>query len=230
MRLNVIIPTLNESVNLNVLLDRMKAGACERDVEIMVVDGGSSDDTCAIASKHRVLVYKTVAGRAHQMNLGANKSKAEVLYFVHADTLPPLSYYDDIKEALDKGADLGCYRFKFDSSHLLLKLNAYFTRYNSLWCRGGDQSLFVRTDVFNALGGYRDDEVIMEEYTLLKKAMRRFNFMVMQKGILVSARKYQNNGYFRVQFANMVAFHMHRLGAESEKILQTYRTLINYRS
>ncbi|NND05001.1 MAG: glycosyltransferase family 2 protein [Saprospiraceae bacterium] len=230
MRLSVIIPTLNESGHLDVLLDRMKKGALRKDVEILVVDGGSVDDTCAIARKHQLKVYETAAGRARQMNLGANKSSAEVLYFVHADTLPPVSYYDDIMQALGEEADLGCYRFKFDSSHLLLKINAYFTRYDKMWCRGGDQSLFIRSEVFNALGGYINDEVIMEEYTLLKKAMDRFKFVVMQKDILVSARKYRNNGYFRVQFANMVAFHMHRFGAESEKILQTYRTLIKYRS
>ena len=230
MLLSVIIPTLNESAHLGQLLDRMKEGATDKEVEIIVVDGGSKDETCCIARKHDVRLYEAKAGRAGQMNLGAAYSEGNILYFVHADTLPPVSYYDDIVQAIADDADLGCYRFTFDSSHLLLKINAYFTRYPKMWCRGGDQSLFVRREVFASLGGYANEEVIMEEYTFLKKAMSCYQFTVMQKDILVSARKYRNNGYFRVQFANMVAFHMHRLGAESEKILQTYRTLIKYRS
>ncbi len=230
MTISVIIPTLNESAHLNPLLIRLRSGAESRQVEIIVVDGGSSDATCKIARAHRVRLIETEACRARQMNMGVDMAEGEVLYFVHADTLPPLSYCEDILQALRDGYDVGCYRFKFDSSHVLLKINAFFTRYPQMWCRGGDQSLFVRRDVFDQIGGYRDGDVIMEEYEFLKKAKADYRFVVLPKNILVSARKYRSNGYFRVQFANLVAFNMYRLGMGSERILQTYRTLINYRS
>lgn len=231
MKLSVIIPTLNEQDNISRLLHRLLEGSKKADTEIIVVDGKSEDDTLSIASSFgiKTLICPT-PGRAHQLNLGALEANSDLLYFVHGDTLPPLSFYSDIEKALKLGYDLGCYRFRFESSSFLLRINSYFTRFNRMWCRGGDQSLFVKRSVFEALEGFKTDYVIMEDFDFLRRARRQYRFCIMPKDILVSARKYENNSYLRVQLANLIVFNMFRIGYQPRQILQTYRKLINYRS
>lgn len=230
MRLSIIIPTLNEAENIDRLLKRVNSSLGE-EVEVIVVDGGSTDDTVKRSQALGATVYQTKKGRAKQMNLGATKARGDVLYFIHSDTLPPVSFKTDIEEAINNGFEMGCYRFKFDSNHPLLKINSFFTRFSNMWSRGGDQSLFIKKQIFESLAGYKEEFVIMEEYDLLRRA-RDLNctFIIMPKDIVVSARKYDDNNYFRVQIANLVVYNMFRFGYQPQRILSTYRKLIDYRS
>jgi rSAM/selenodomain-associated transferase 2 len=231
MRVSIIIPTLNEAGNIAQLLSRLTETSSEYLEEIIVVDGGSTDDTCQIVRKLGVKVMNCPKrGRAFQMNVGAHHSSGDVLYFIHGDTLPPTTYLEDIGTALGDGHDMGCYRFKFDGKRWLLRINSFFTRYNKSWCRGGDQSLFVKKEVFNALGGYREDYVIMEDFELLRRAVGKYRFCVMPKEIIVSDRKYKTNNYLQVQLANLIVFNMFKRGYAPQKILKTYRRMIDYRS
>lgn len=231
MSISVIIPTLNEDQNIGRLLDQLAKAAVGNPIEIMVVDGGSKDRTKELVQAAEVtFIQSSQGGRAKQMNLGVEHASGEILYFVHGDTLPPVSFVNDIQQAVTEGYDMGCYRFKFEDDHFLLKINAFFTRFNRSWCRGGDQSLFIKKSVFNQLGGYKEQFVIMEDFELLRRAAGKFRFKVMAQDILVSARKYHTNNYFQVQLANLVVFNMFRFGFQPELILQTYRRMINYRS
>lgn len=229
MQCSIIIPTLNESENIGDLIRHLQEGADERLADIIVVDAGSKDDTVGEARSAGARVLTSTRGRALQMNLGADATDSEILYFVHADTRPPLTYLDDIEEAIAEGYDMGCYRFKFNSRSKLLAINSYFTRFGKMWCRGGDQSLFMKSDVFYALGGYKEEYVIMEEYDLLRRAVDQYKFKLIPKDIIVSARKYEDNNYLRVQFANLVVFNMFKWGYEPQRLLNTYRRLISYR-
>ena len=230
MRCSVIIPTLNEEDHIDQLLLRLEQGSCQT-TEIILVDGGSTDKTIERARKYSIKILQSVRpGRALQMNLGVREATGDVFYFVHGDTIPPLTYMKDIKQAISEGYDLGCYRFKFEGNQLILRINAFFTRFNKSWCRGGDQSLFIKKEVFNALGGYREQYVIMEDFELLRRALPTYFFKIMPKDIIVSRRKYDDNNYLRVQFANLIVFNMFKFGYEPGTILNTYRRLINYRS
>lgn len=232
MTISIIIPTLNEADNIGPLLYHLNKSPDRNALEIIVADGHSVDGTvekCQEFASARVI--STARGRAVQMNEAAMIASGEVLYFVHADTLPPLTFYSDIRTALEEGYDLGCYRFRFDSPRTLLKINNFFTRFDRMWVRGGDQSLFMTRDSFVALGGYRKEFVIMEEYDLIRRARESgLKFKVIPGEILVSARKYQGNSYLRVQLANLVAFNMFRFGFDPQRILSTYRRMIHYRS
>lgn len=231
MQLSIIIPTLNEEKNIGELLKHLSMAPKIDQAEIIVCDGQSEDRTVSICQNWKVRILECKRGRAVQMNAGAQAAKADILYFVHADTRPPLSFVQDIGQARTEGYDLGSYRFRFDSEKSLLKVNNYFTRFNQMWTRGGDQSLFISKEAFGSLNGYREEFVIMEEYDLLKRAKGlNLRFKVMPKDIVVSARKYEGNSYLRVQFANLVVFNMFRLGCRPQQILDTYRRLIDYRS
>ncbi|MEM6966323.1 MAG: glycosyl transferase, partial [Bacteroidota bacterium] len=142
------------------------------------------------------------------------------------DTIPPRSFVKDIKAAVAENHPIGCYRFKFNSSKWILKFNAYMTRFDQLFCRGGDQTLFVRKDIFEKLGGYKDDFKIMEEYDFIMRARKEFSFKIIPKDVIVSARKYEGRSWLQVMFANGVVFNMFRWGASQDAMVKMYRRLL----
>ncbi|MEM6335705.1 MAG: TIGR04283 family arsenosugar biosynthesis glycosyltransferase [Bacteroidota bacterium] len=226
-RISVIVPALNEAGNLKQLIPALIEHGGPHVAEVIVVDGGSSDDSVQVArAAGAVTLVSPVRGRGPQMNVGVEQSAGDVLYFVHADARPPASYASDILSALEDGALAGCYRFTFDSPSRLLSINAYFTRFNRIWCRGGDQSLFLTRATFDRLGGYRDDFVIMEDYDLIQRLQEAGPFRIIPKNVVVSARKYATNSYLRVQIANLIVMSMYRLGASQERMAGTYRRML----
>jgi hypothetical protein len=163
------------------------------------------------------------------MNHGAQQARGEVLYFVHADTLPPPTFVADIRRAIGQGHEMGCYRFRFSEDHPMLRLNAYFTRFPLMICRGGDQSLFVKRDLFDRLDGYDEHYRIMEEYDFIRRAKKHSHFHIMPGEITVSARKYAHNSYPRVNLANLIVFSMFFLGISQDFMVKTYQRLLDYR-
>lgn len=231
MQTSIIIPTLNEAENLKRLIPHIQAYSNPSSSEILVVDGGSTDQTVSFARDLGVqLIQSQQACRAVQLNQGAGAAKGEILYFVHADTLPPASFMEDIETALDEGYPLGCFRFRFDSDRWLLKVNTFFARFDQPFFRGGDQSLFIPKKLFWELGGFREDYIIMEEYEFLERARREHSFKIIPKDILVSARKYEENSYLTVQWANYQVFKAYRQGASPASLYERYRELLQHRS
>ncbi len=231
MALSIIIPTYNEESSISDLLKHLKAGiSSDQESEIIVVDGGSNDDTVRIVESSGVqCIISERKGRAAQMNVGAEASKNEMLYFVHADSFPPISFAEDILESLDMGFESGCYRYKFDHYPTpLLKINSYCTRFDRIMVRGGDQTLFITRTLFDELGGFREDFRIMEDYDLIEKIQKNAEFRIIQKDAIVSSRKYKDNGYFRVQIANLTVFMMYFAGASQEMMCHAYRNMLDY--
>lgn len=227
MYLSVIIPTFNEAENLKKLLPFLIQYAASDDFEIIISDGGSTDNTIEIATKFGVKAVKSPQkGRASQMNFGVTIAKGDVLQFIHADTIPPKSFYTDVKNTIENNIPAGCFIYCFDSPSILLSINAYFTRFNQLWCRGGDQAIFIKRTVFDEFNGYRPDFLIMEEYDLLKKLQAKYPFKIIKKEATVSARKYEENSYLRVQVANFLVFNMYRLGYSQNDMVAMYRKIL----
>jgi rSAM/selenodomain-associated transferase 2 len=230
MQISIIIPTLNEAENIGQLIQYLKRHATNALLEIIVVDAQSTDNTEGVARLADVTVLTSEKrGRAVQMNLGAKAAKGDALYFVHADCYPPESYCADIQQFINDGFELGCYRYRFDSSHFLLKINAFFTRFSPLWCRGGDETLYVKRTAFERLKGYDEYFSIMEEYDFIRRAQVHFKLKIMPKYALVSARKYETNSYLRVQWANFRVFNLYKKGVAPSEIAKKYRSLLDYR-
>ncbi|MEL6922687.1 MAG: TIGR04283 family arsenosugar biosynthesis glycosyltransferase [Bacteroidota bacterium] len=230
MKTSVIIPTLNEAENITRLVHRLRDGGSDHLTEVIVVDAGSADDTQHLAKAAGATVLcADCRSRARQMNLGAAAARGELLYFVHGDTLPPPDYMNNIQSALTDGYPIGCFRFRFNSNRSLLKINSFMTRFNRMFVRGGDQSLYVTREVFDQLGGYREDFIIMEEYDFIEKAQKNYPFRIIPNEVLVSARKYDHNSYLKVQIANATVFTMYRLGFSQQRLKATYRRMLDYR-
>ena len=232
MRISVIIPTLNEQNNITTLINSLQHSGGEALAEIIVADAGSSDQTETVAQKAGAkVIISPKCGRAAQMNCGAKFATGDVLYFVHADTRVPVTFVSDIQQAIREGYEAGCYRFRFDSDRVILKLNSYLTLLNILTARGGDQTLFITRRLFAELNGFDEYYVIMEEYDLLRRLWRkkRSAFKLIPKDVLVSARKYETNSWARVQLANLVAMTLFRLGTNPIRIARTYKKMLDYR-
>lgn len=229
IQVSIIIPTYNEAENITRLVLHLTENSLNQVAEVIVVDGGSTDNTLTAASAAgAVALLSPKKGRAAQMNLGVKHATGNLLYFVHADSWPPATYVVDIQQALAEGYSLGSYRFKFRSEKLMLRLNSYCTRFDRIMCRGGDQTLFVERAVFEKLGGYKNDYVIMEEYDFIIRARKEHAFKIIPKDVLVSARKYDHNGYLRVNVANLTVFLMYFAGCSQSQMLQTYKKMIHH--
>ena len=229
MEMSVIIPTLNEEKNIGKLLIYLKNQLQGVAFELIVADAGSSDNTSEISMKNGAIVLNCERMcRAHQMNEGARIAKGAILYFVHADARPPANFFEAIQSAINHGYELGCFRFKFDSNRFLLAINSYFTRFKALAFRGGDQTLYITEGAFKKLNGFNGKMRIMEEYDFIIRAKKLFKFKVIPKEVIVSARKYEENSYWRVNFANLVVFTLFRWGASQQFMLNTYNRLIKH--
>ncbi|MEO6130324.1 MAG: glycosyltransferase, partial [Saprospiraceae bacterium] len=128
---SIIIPTYNEANQIAKTIKIVYTANVKHEVEIIVVDGGSTDDTVNIAEQCGAMVVKSAhKGRAAQMNVGASMAKYKILYFLHADSIPPDDFTSQILNAYNSGVQSGCFRLAFDYDHWFLKANAWFTRFN----------------------------------------------------------------------------------------------------
>ena len=199
-------------------------------VEILVSDGGSTDKTIEIAAEEGVVSFLSPQkGRASQMNYGASRATGDILYFVHADCFPPASFVKDILASIDQGFDIGRYRTKFNTRNLLLKFNAFFTRFDWFMCYGGDQTLFITQKLFKEIGGYNADMLIMEDYDIVVRAREIGKYKVMPGYAFVSARKYDTNNWLTVQKANSTIVKMYKNGATQKEMADAYKRMLVYR-
>lgn len=221
-RISVIIPVLNDTKALTALLDHLR-GVEDRDrMEILVADGGSEGALLFVEEFGARLLKAGRPGRAVQMNLGARHARHEVLYFVHADTLPPRSFVRDINDAMDRGRFVGCFRLKLCPPGFLLNINSYFSRFRTPFSGGGDQSLYLPKRLFMENGGYDETFTIMEDFELAHRLMPRYGYHVIPKDIHASARKYAKNSYFKVNRANYRAFRLYKKGVCPDEIKRKY--------
>lgn len=181
--ISIVIPTYNEQENIVKLIHHLKVNSSAKTIEIIVVDGGSEDRTVELAGQAgAITVLFSNRCRSAQMNYGASLATGDILYFIHADTLPPSSFIKDIEKAIAGGFGLGRYRTIFDSKSWLLKLNAFFTRFDLFMCYGGDQTLFIKKHLFTSIGGFNGEMRIMEDYEIVKRARKKLNIKSFKRG------------------------------------------------
>lgn len=222
---SIIIPAYNEAAGIGALVRYLRQVAAE--AEIIVADGQSTDATRAEAAAAGARVVDCPQrGRARQMNHGASQARAELLYFLHADTYPPADFLARIRGAVAAGAGSGCFRLRFDHPHWFLRLSAWCTRLPLDAVRFGDQSLFVRRTVFEQAGGFRADMMLLEDQEIVPRLRRYGRFRVLPAAVVTSARKYLDNGVFRLQGVFVLLYLLYRLRLPQARLLAVYRALI----
>lgn len=225
--ITVIIPTLNEEFNLQELLPYLIHTCKVNPENILVVDGGSKDRSVTFAEQFKVNVLTSEkAQRAYQLNCGAAKAKTSMLYFLHADARPPANLMTILQEQVARGNQAGCFRFVFDSDNFLLRVNSWFTQFPYLWCRGGDQSLFISQELWKKVGGFDESFEVMEDFDLIERLKQIASFSVLPYSVVVSARKYRNRSWLKVMWANWVAFRMYKKRKPTTHIKAKYESLL----
>jgi rSAM/selenodomain-associated transferase 2 len=227
MLISIIIPAYNEAENINNLISHLTRYKTGDVAEIIVADGGSTDSTLQLAKAAGAkAILSPAKGRANQMNFGASVAVGSILYFVHADTLPPATYATDIFEAINNGFDCGRFTTRFNSNSWLLKLNAICTGLDLFICYGGDQSFFINAQLFKNSGGYAPVK-IMEEYEFVQRIRKAgARYKIINKPVLISARKIKKNGWLTVQKANYTAVKMYKKGCADTEIAAYYKQVL----
>jgi rSAM/selenodomain-associated transferase 2 len=220
-RISVIVPTLNEQDHLSATLRGVTLAPGD---ELIVVDGGSTDQTVAIARQFTSQVLLSPGGRAVQMNYGAQHAQGDILLFLHADTLLPSAGLEAVRRAVQAGAVGGAFRLVITPPTLALQLVAWGTnlraRYGQL--PYGDQALFMPRQVFEALGGY-DEVPFMEDVRMVQALRTRGPLALIPQAVQTSGRRWQRDGVLYTTLRNTVLITLYFCGVPPEKLQRWYR-------
>jgi len=228
--ISIIIPTYNEESCIDKTLTTLSQLKSSHDhvKEIIVVDAQSTDNTQSLVSRHNsVILLSSEKGRPLQMNYGAKKAKGSILYFLHADSIPPKDFDVYIVNAVKANHLAGCFRMRFDSNHPWMKFISWLTRFNSRACRGGDQSLFVSKTLFEEIGGYDESYKIFEDHEIIAKLYDKTNFKVIQKTLTTSARRFKDKGLLKLQLLFWAMYFKKWLGASPDALFEFYQKHID---
>jgi len=227
-KISIIIPVLNEEAHIGHLVSYIRENSRAENIgEILVVDGGSVDNTVSIAKSVGAKVLPSEKGRAKQMNFGAKFARGNILYFLHADTFPPKHFDQYIIDSVSKNQAAGCFQMRFDSNNLLLRFFAWFTKYNHRICRGGDQSLFITQGLFKKTNGFNEDYMVFEDNEFIGRLYQFTNFKIVPHHVKTSARKYKKTGIVKLQYHFGVIHLKNYLGAGPEKLYDYYKRKIS---
>lgn len=220
--LSIIIPALNEEAQLGATL---LAAQRDQPHEIIVVDGGSTDRTIALARVHDAIVLAAGGGRGRQMNVGAEAATGGMLLFLHADTILPTTYPELIRTTLARpGVVGGAFQFALDGAFIGRRLIERGTnwRARSWQMPYGDQGLFLRRETFDQLGGF-PDQPIMEDYEFVRRLRRLGRVALADGAATTSGRRWQRLGPWRPTLINSFMILAYRIGVSPATLAKWYR-------
>jgi rSAM/selenodomain-associated transferase 2 len=224
MKLSIVIPMLNEAQVLTRLLEHLRP-LQRNGVEVVLVDGGSEDESAARATLAGFEVIRAERGRARQMNAGAAAVQGDVLLFLHADTRLPDNAVQLIEAALAEGRHAwGRFDVEFDVRTWTMAATAFGMNLRSrlTGIATGDQALFMTRAAFDGVGGF-PDQPLMEDVEITARLRRRSPPACIRRPVLVSARRWQARGAWRTIFLMWRLRLEYWLGASPADLARRYR-------
>ena len=220
--LSIIIPALNEAKAIEPTLSHLKG---IDNLEVIVVDGGSTDGTVDLARSWGAKVIQTNAGKAIQMNSGAATATGKVLVFLHADTRMPQDFVYHINSALNqKGVVAGAFRLAIDSRAAGIRFIERMTDLRSrlIQLPYGDQALFMKKSIFEAIGGFADVP-IMEDFMLVRRLRRMGKIAILPAAVITSPSRWLHFGILKTWWINQMIIIAFYLGIPPERLARWYR-------
>ena len=194
MRISIIVPALNEAAGIAEILSALRQLDGEK--EIILVDGGSTDDTRTLAAAGGATVITAPRGRGTQQHAGALQATGDVLWFVHADTVPPPHALTEILRHLeDPSVAAGNFGLLFDGpSRAARQLTAVYPFLRMIGLCYGDSGIFVRRAVYDAIGGFRP-LALFEDLDLLRRLRKSGRFVHLPSRIRTSSRRFEQRNF-----------------------------------
>jgi rSAM/selenodomain-associated transferase 2 len=219
-RFSIVIPTLNAAATLEATLAALAPGA-----EVIVVDGGSADATCAAARAAGALVLEAPRGRGRQLACGAGRASRPWLLFLHADTVLEPGWIDAAERFIASPASerrAAVFRLRFDERGLRPWLLARLAMLRTRWLGlpYGDQGLLIARRFYDALGGYRPLP-LMEDVDLVRRIGRR-RLVVLHAIARTSAARYRRHGYLARGVRNLCCLALYFAGVAPERLVRLY--------
>lgn len=222
-RFSLVVPALNEAGRIGATLAAARAALGER-AEYIVVDGGSTDSTTAIALQAGARVIHSPRGRGEQLERGRAVARGEICIFLHADTMLPMNAAAAIERALaPRGVTGGAFMLRFPDTDRGLRLLAYFINLRS---RGfatatGDQAMFADSATLARAGGV-PRVPLFEDVRLCRLLKRHGRFVVVREKVTTSARLWQGLGTLRGILLHLTLRALHALGAPPRRLVRFY--------
>ena len=217
--ISIVMPVLNEAASIAAAV----ADARRHAAECLVVDGGSSDRTAALAFEAGAIVIGAPRGRAVQMNAGAERARSEVLLFVHADCRLPDHAAQSIRAAIASGAAWGRFDVKLDSPRRSLRLVGAMMNWRSRLSgiATGDQAMFLTRTLYDSVGGFAPIP-LMEDIDLSARLRRIARPACLRDRVLVSARRWEQRGVVRTVLEMWLWRGAYAGGASPERLHRLY--------
>ena len=220
--ISIIIPTCNEAENLSELLPELLDIP---DVEVLVVDGNSSDDTVNTATALGAKVLRFPPGKALQMNAGAKAARGEILLFLHGDTRLAPGFAGKVYETLNEpGIVAGAFSLKIDGKEYSLRIIEKLANFRSRFLQlpYGDQGFFIKAAMFSAIGGF-PVLPIMEDFELARRLKRKGRIKILSQAATTSGRRWKKLGALRTTVINQAIIIGYLLGTNPQKLAEWYR-------
>jgi len=222
-RLSIVMPVLDEAAGITQALQAL-APLRAAGHELIVVDGGSSDGTAALAMPGADQIVTSPRGRARQMNAGALRAQGDVLLFLHADTQLPEGAAQAVQRALAGGRRWGRFDVRISGSSGWLRVIAALmnTRSRITGIATGDQALFVERRLFNESGGYAD-QPLMEDIELSRRLRAVGLPACLRERVLTSGRRWESRGVWRTIWLMWCLRWRYWRGASPEALARAYK-------
>jgi rSAM/selenodomain-associated transferase 2 len=221
--ISIIIPVLNEAVIIEETLERLAGNI---DVEVIVVDGGSEDNTVSIAQQKKVkVIIDITSGRASQMNAGAAIARGKILLFLHADTRLPDDYDKLVRKTLAQPKVVtGAFQLKIEGQAKALRcIETMVQVRSSLFSLPyGDQALFIDRDIFNSVGGFAHLP-IMEDFELVQRLKRIGKIAIADAAVITSNRRWSKLGVWQTTLINQLIILGYYLKIPPQQLRKFYR-------
>ncbi len=223
MKISIVVPVLNEER----ILDRTLSHIPTKDeVELIVVDGGSTDSTIHIAKRYTDKVFVSERGRAHQMNYGAERAEGDILLFLHADCLLPENAFQSIRETLKiPGVVAGAFDLSIEHPSFCFRIIEFGANIRSHITRVpyGDQALFIRKELFQEIGGFAKIP-LMEDIEIGRRLKRLGKIVFVRPPVKASPRRWLAEGLLYTTLRDWyIALLYTLLGVTPERLRARYR-------
>jgi len=212
--ISVVIPTLNEQGAVAAAIASVRGDAAE----ILVVDGGSEDETCAEAAAAGATVMAASRGRGAQLAHGARRASGDWLLFLHADTRLEAGWAEALR-ALDAGVAGGAFRFAVDSPRTVFRAIEIGVRLRCALLRlpYGDQALFARREAYAACGGF-PPLPLMEDVAFVRRLRRTGRLAFPHPRAFTSARRWERDGILATTFTHLRLLSLYAAGRSPERL------------